>query len=99
MEFKLGDPERGRTILEKLLTSYPKRSDLWGVWIDQERRLDDHEEIVRNLFERVITLNLSSKKMKQFFKRYLEFEKANGSAARVEHVKNKAREYVQSKSV
>ena len=33
-EFKFGDPERGRTMFESLLSSYPKRVDLWSVYID-----------------------------------------------------------------
>ncbi len=33
-EFKFGDTERGRTMFESLLSSYPKRVDLWSVYID-----------------------------------------------------------------
>lgn len=33
-EFKFGDSERGRTMFESLLSSYPKRVDLWSVYID-----------------------------------------------------------------
>ena len=51
----------------------------------------------RHLFERVVSLKLSSKKMKYFFKRYLEFEKEHGTDATVDHVKKRAREYVESK--
>ncbi len=36
LEYKSGFPERGRTIFEGLLSSEPKRSDLWSVYIDQE---------------------------------------------------------------
>jgi rRNA biogenesis protein RRP5 len=53
--------------------------------------------LFRHLFERVVSLNLSSKKMKFFFKRYLDFEKTYGTDATVEHVKQRAREYVESK--
>lgn len=34
-EFKFGSPERGRSIFENLLRNYPKRMDLWSVYIDQ----------------------------------------------------------------
>jgi rRNA biogenesis protein RRP5 len=40
-EFKLGEPERGRTVFEGLLNKYPKRSDLWSVYLDQEVRVGD----------------------------------------------------------
>ena len=36
MEFKHGECERGRTIFEGVLTQYPKRIDLWSVYIDME---------------------------------------------------------------
>lgn len=38
-EFKLGDAERGRTVFEGLVDSYPKRLDLWWQYIDQEARV------------------------------------------------------------
>lgn len=51
----------------------------------------------RRLFDRVIANRFSSRKMKFFFKRYLEFERLHGGdAARVEYVKKRALEYVQS---
>lgn len=34
LEFRYGDAERGRTMFDKVLTSYPKRTDLWSVFID-----------------------------------------------------------------
>lgn len=36
LEFKLADPERGRTMFETLLQRWPKRWDLWSVWVDME---------------------------------------------------------------
>ena len=52
----------------------------------------------RQIFERIIHINLSSKKMKLFFKRYLDFERKYGDAFSVENVKTKAMEYVESKT-
>ncbi len=34
-----GSPERGRVMFEKLLANYPKRLDIWFVFIDQESKL------------------------------------------------------------
>ncbi|CAF4860426.1 unnamed protein product, partial [Rotaria socialis] len=34
LEFKYGDKERAKTVYEKLLASYPKRTDLWSIYID-----------------------------------------------------------------
>ncbi|KAJ3056513.1 Protein RRP5 [Rhizophlyctis rosea] len=94
MEFKYGEPERGRTIFEGIMSNYPKRVDLWSIYLDMEIRNGD-VDITRRLFERVIKLKLSSKKMKFFFKKYLDFEKSKGTAQGVEHVKQAAVAYVE----
>ncbi len=51
----------------------------------------------RELFDRVIHLSVSVKKIKFFFKRYLEYEKKNGTPETIQAVKQKALEYVESK--
>jgi rRNA biogenesis protein RRP5 len=96
LDFKNGEVERGRTLFENLLANYPKRIDLWSVYIDQELRVND-QPAIRALFERVTAMSLSSKKMKFFFKRYLEYEKTEGDETTVEHVMQRAREYIESK--
>ncbi|CAH3151677.1 unnamed protein product, partial [Porites evermanni] len=96
-EFRYGEPQRGQTMFESILTNYPKRSDLWSVYLDMMIKQGDAEP-VRQIFERVIHINLSSKKMKLFFKRYLDFERKYGDAFSVENVKTKAMEYVESKA-
>lgn len=96
LEFRHGDPERGRTIFEGLLSTFPKRLDLWNVLLDQEIKQGDGD-IVRGLFRRVTAESLSSKKAKFFFKRWLEWEEKNGDRKTVEGVKAKAAEYVKAK--
>lgn len=54
----------------------------------------DHQYL-RRLFERILTMKLSSKKAKYFFKQFLEFEKQYGTPATIEHVKDTARRYVE----
>lgn len=41
LEFKLGEAERGRTIFEGILDSYPKRLDLWNIFVDMEARANN----------------------------------------------------------
>jgi rRNA biogenesis protein RRP5 len=41
MEFKYGDAERGRTMFEGIMTNYPKRVDLWNIFLDMEIRIGD----------------------------------------------------------
>ncbi|XP_072958510.1 rRNA biogenesis protein RRP5 isoform X2 [Typha angustifolia] len=95
LEFKCGVPERGRSMFESVLREYPKRTDLWSIYLDQEIRLGD-KEVIRALFERATCLSLPPKKMKFLFKKYLEYEKTQGDEDRIEHVKSKALEYVES---
>lgn len=39
LEFKCGVPDRGRSMFERVLREYPKRTDLWSVYLDQVRTL------------------------------------------------------------
>jgi rRNA biogenesis protein RRP5 len=94
LEFKCGVPEEGRSRFELILREYPKRTDLWSVYLDQEIRVGD-TEIIRALFDRVTCLSLPPKKMKFLFKKYLRYEKSQGDEERIEHVKQKALEYVE----
>ena len=34
LEFRFGEPERGKTMFEGLLSSYPKRVDVWSIYMD-----------------------------------------------------------------
>lgn len=35
-EYKVGNLESGRTMFEGIVTNYPKRMDIWAVYMDQE---------------------------------------------------------------
>ncbi|KAI9482770.1 MAG: hypothetical protein EXX96DRAFT_647601 [Benjaminiella poitrasii] len=94
LEFKHSEAERGRTILEGVMSNYPKRLDLWNVYLDMEIKAGDHE-LTRRLFERVASMKFSSKKMKFLFKKWLQFEKAHGTEDDVQHVKEKTLAYVE----
>ena len=52
--------------------------------------------LFRRLFERILQMKWSTKKMKFFFKKYLEFEKKKGTPEGVNHVKEAAVRYVQT---
>ena len=45
LEFKHGEPERGRTMFESLLSTYPKRVDLWAVYTDMAIKLGDPQRV------------------------------------------------------
>eukprot|EP00116_Pleurobrachia_bachei_P001370 sb/3461632/ len=73
LEYKHGEPAKGATMFENVLTSYPGRLDLWSVYLDKTIAQGDHEQ-TRLLMDRVVGLKLPAKKMKFFFKRYIDFE-------------------------
>lgn len=100
-EYTLGTPERGRTIMEGVMSSYPKRVDLWSTYLDMEIKNgkasnfpENVKTTIRRLFERIVHLDLKPRKMKFFFKRYLSFEKDHGDAGSQHHVKALAQSYV-----
>ncbi|CAB4317299.1 unnamed protein product [Prunus armeniaca] len=95
LEFKSGNPERGRSMFENILRNNPKRTDLWSVYLDQEIRLGD-SDLIHALFERATSLSLPAKKMKFLFNKYLQYEKSHGDEEKIEYVKQKAMDYVTS---
>ncbi|KFW70206.1 Protein RRP5, partial [Pygoscelis adeliae] len=97
MEFRFGDPEHAKALFESTLNSYPKRTDIWSIYMDIMIKHGSQKE-VRDIFERVIHLSLAPKKMKFFFKRYLDYEKKFGTTESILAVKRAALEYVETKS-
>ncbi|KIW33568.1 uncharacterized protein PV07_00407 [Cladophialophora immunda] len=97
LEFKSshGLAERGRTIFEGLISSFPKRVDLFNVLLDLELKLgEENKEQVRGLFERIFGGKLKPKQAKYFFKRWMEFEEKEGDERRVEEVKARAAKWI-----
>ncbi|KAJ7783575.1 hypothetical protein DFH07DRAFT_192575 [Mycena maculata] len=94
LEYKLGDPERGKTLFEGIVDSHPKRLDLWSVYMDMEAG-QEQIQTLRNLFDRVLKQKMTSHKAKAFFKKWLELEKRIGDEEGVANVKAKAVEWTQ----
>jgi rRNA biogenesis protein RRP5 len=91
-----GSPERGRTTFEGVLSTFPKRLDLWNQLLDLEIQQGD-EGIVRALFERVAkSKDLKPKGAKAWFKRWSEWEAKHGDAKSQEKVRAKAVEWVRA---
>ncbi|OQV25526.1 Protein RRP5-like protein [Hypsibius exemplaris] len=96
LELQHGSKERAKTMFENLLANYPKRSDLLHMYASQLIKAKEPAAEIRKLFERIVhTMKFPAKKMKVFFKRYLEFEEENGTPATVEHVKKSAQTFVE----
>jgi len=92
LEYKLGEPERGKTLFEGMVESHPKRWDLWSIYIDMEAGQKDVQSL-RNIFDRVFAQKMTSHKAKAFFKKWLALEKRIGDEAGAETVKAKAIEW------
>ncbi|KAG2774744.1 rRNA biogenesis protein [Phytophthora cactorum] len=93
--YEHGELDKARTIFEGILANYPKRMDLWNVYLDKEIKFGD-VALVRALFERLLAMEFSAKKMKFLFKKYLQFEQDQGDEEHVEHVKQLAKDFVAS---
>ncbi|KAJ3575984.1 hypothetical protein NP233_g748 [Leucocoprinus birnbaumii] len=94
LEYKHGDPERGKTIFEGIVDSHSKRWDIWSIYIDMEATQKNIQSI-RNLFERILALKMTSHKAKSFFKKWLELERRIGDEEGADTVKQKAIEWTQ----
>ncbi|KAJ3870308.1 hypothetical protein EV359DRAFT_28064 [Lentinula novae-zelandiae] len=94
LEYKFGEPERGKTLFEGIVDSHPKRWDMWSIYMDMEARRSDIQSL-RNLFDRVLKLKMTSHKAKSFFKKWLELERRLGDEEGAEMVKQKAIEWTQ----
>lgn len=93
---KSGSPERGRTMFEGLLSTFPKRLDIWNQLLDLEIQQGD-KDIIRGVFERVVkTKGLKPKGAKAWFKRWSEWEVTNGDKKTREKVEAKAKEWVRA---
>ncbi|KAF9015563.1 U3 snoRNP-associated protein Rrp5 [Cyathus striatus] len=92
LEYKYGDPERGKTLFEGMIDSHPKRWDIWSIYMDMEYTQKNIHSL-RLLFDRVLALKMTSHKAKSYFKKWLEFERKIGDAEGAEAVKQKAIEW------
>lgn len=94
-EFEYGSVDRARVLFEELLTSYPKRSDLWHVYVDKEAKTGNVAQ-ARRLFLRMAGAKFSARNMKVVFKKFLQFEAKYGTEEEAARVKDAARAYVSS---
>ncbi|ROV95031.1 hypothetical protein VPNG_09463 [Cytospora leucostoma] len=99
-----GDPERGRTMFEGLLSAYPKKFDLWNQLLDLEiltynaaKKSGDGKAdatAVRQVLERGTKIKgLKAVRAKKWFQRWAKWEEENGDAKSREKVTAKAKEW------
>ncbi|CAG0884687.1 unnamed protein product [Darwinula stevensoni] len=93
MEMRNGEAERGKTLFETLLTTYPSRVDIWSIYVDGLVKLQDIKS-ARAALEKAISQSLPPKKMRCLFKKYVAFEELHGTSADLSRVRESARQYL-----
>lgn len=96
LEYKAGQAESGRTMFEGIVTNYPRRMDIWSVYMDTEVKYGQALQ-ARHLFERCLSLPDIRKKprsMKLVFRKYMEFEQAQGSQKKLDALRQRVEEYL-----
>lgn len=95
LEFRTGEPERGRTLFENLIGAYNKRMDIWNVFIDMEMKHAGKPDGVRALFKRAVAdEKCSPKQAAALFKKWKTFEEKMGDEGGANEVMDRARAYV-----
>lgn len=94
MENKFGDKERAQTLFEQILSSYPKRVDIWSCYVDSLVKSNDID-IARKVLERAVLQVLPPRKMKILYKKFINLEEQHGTQEDVIRVQQMAVEYVE----
>ena len=94
MEFEYGSTERARTLFDGLVLKYPKRLDLFFVYLDKECKNGTIDHARTLLEKKVEESKLSDRQMKSLFKKWYRIEEDHGTDESKEHVKDAARAYV-----
>lgn len=93
MEFKYGEPDQGCAIFETILTTDPRKVNIWVTYVDQLVTKGRIEE-ARQVLERSVYQKLPLKSMKSLFMKFRKFEEVHGTPETVEAVKQRAQDYI-----
>ena len=83
-------------MFENLLISFPKRIDLWNVFLAQEI-LTASPEQVRKLFIKITRSHLKPKNAKYFYKKWLDYEEKKGDQKNIDDVKARGGEFIRNR--
>ncbi|KAF2873845.1 hypothetical protein BDV95DRAFT_489219 [Massariosphaeria phaeospora] len=98
LEFKSpnGDSERGRTIFEGLVSTWPNKGDIWDVYLSLEMAHGGQDN-VRDLFERMSKLKLKKKRAATVFSKWASWEESVGNNKGVDKVRTLEREWAEKR--
>uniref|UniRef100_A0AAG5CNF0 S1 motif domain-containing protein n=1 Tax=Anopheles atroparvus TaxID=41427 RepID=A0AAG5CNF0_ANOAO len=90
-----GNRDEAHLLFEQILTSYPKRTDIWSQYVDMLVK-DGLVENARQILERAVVQRLPMKNMKTLYTKFVHFEEKHGNRDSVRRVKQLATDYVQA---
>lgn len=93
MEFKHGEEDQGCAIFETILTSDPRKVNIWTTYVDQLVKKEQIDQ-ARQVLERSLCQQLPLKSMKSLFMKFRKFEEVHGTPETINAVKRRAQEYV-----
>ena len=64
-------------MFDKILKNFPKRKDIWFIYIDKEIKYGKNVEKVRQIFDKMFEIKFKINDLKSIMKKFLEFEKQN----------------------
>ncbi|XP_037732812.1 protein RRP5 homolog [Drosophila subpulchrella] len=85
--------DMAQTLLDGVVTSYPKRIDIWSVYVDMLIKAGQIDS-ARNVLERAVLQKLKPTKMQVIYKKYLQLEENHGTEATAAKVKHQAEQWV-----
>ncbi|XP_053692501.1 protein RRP5 homolog [Sabethes cyaneus] len=88
-----GDRDEAHILFEQILTSYPKRTDIWSQYVDMLVK-DGLIEAARQTLDRAIAQRLPMRNMKTLYTKYVAFEEKHGDRTSVQRIKQTAADYV-----
>ncbi|KOB71766.1 Programmed cell death protein 11, partial [Operophtera brumata] len=89
LERKHGGRERAEALFEQVLAIYPQRVDVCSTYVDMLLKDGDTEQ-VRQVLDRMTSLQLPARKMKMLYKKWIEVEEKLGDEAQVENIRQRA---------
>ena len=90
LESEYGSADMSDTMFENILKNFPKRTDIWSIYIDRCIKLLRDDQ-ARNVLRRATSIEppLPAKKASFLLKKYISFEEARGSPLIVDELKGR----------
>ena len=73
--YKYNNNEEARNMFDNILKNFPKRKDIWFIYIDKEIKFGKNVDKVRQIFDRMFEIKFKINDLKSIMKKFLEFEK------------------------